>query len=66
MFAFVIWDRTKRQLFAARDRLGIKPFYYKWNSGRFIFGSEIKSILAYPGIRPKFNQGTLAEYLAFG
>lgn len=66
MFAFVIWDRTKRQLFAARDRLGIKPFYYKWNSGRFIFGSEMKSILAYPGIRPKFNQGTLAEYLAFG
>jgi asparagine synthase (glutamine-hydrolysing) len=66
MFAFAIWDRRKRVLFAARDRLGIKPFYYRWDSQAFLFGSEIKTILAYPGIVPEFNRATLAEYLAFG
>jgi asparagine synthase (glutamine-hydrolysing) len=66
MFAFVIWDRRRRVLFAARDRLGIKPFYYRWDGAAFLFGSEIKTILAYPGIVPEFNRGTLAEYLAFG
>jgi asparagine synthase (glutamine-hydrolysing) len=66
MFAFAIWDRRKRVLFAARDRLGIKPFYYRWDGAAFLFGSEIKTILAYPGIEPQFNRATLAEYLAFG
>ncbi|HLZ39507.1 MAG TPA: asparagine synthase (glutamine-hydrolyzing) [Candidatus Sulfotelmatobacter sp.] len=66
MFAFVIWDRRKRVLFAARDRLGIKPFYYRWDGKAFLFGSEIKTIFAYPGITPEFNRHTLAEYLAFG
>ncbi len=66
MFAFAIWDRRKRVLFAARDRLGIKPFYYRWDGRAFLFGSEIKTILAYPGIAPELNRGTLAEYLAFG
>jgi asparagine synthase (glutamine-hydrolysing) len=66
MFAFAIWDRRKRVLFAARDRLGIKPFYYRWDGKAFLFGSEIKTILAYPGIGAEFNRGALAEYLAFG
>lgn len=66
MFAFAIWDRRKRVLFAARDRLGIKPFYYRWDGKAFLFGSEIKTILADPGIAAEFNRGTLAEYLAFG
>lgn len=66
MFAFGIWDRRKRQLFAARDRLGIKPFYYYWDGRTFLFGSEIKAILAHPDVSAKFNRGTLAEYLAFG
>src|SRR5258708_4115245 len=66
MFAFAIWDRRKRVLFAARDRLGIKPFYYRWDGRAFLFGSEIKTILAYPGIAAEFNRGTSAEYLAFG
>jgi asparagine synthase (glutamine-hydrolysing) len=66
MFAFVIWDRRKRTLFAARDRLGIKPFYYRWDGRAFLFGSEIKAILAYPEVAAEFNRGTLAEYLAFG
>ncbi|MFZ0815688.1 MAG: asparagine synthase (glutamine-hydrolyzing) [Candidatus Sulfotelmatobacter sp.] len=66
MFAFAIWDRRKRTFFAARDRLGIKPFYYRWDGRAFLFGSEIKAILAYPGVAAEFNRGTLAEYLAFG
>ena len=65
MFAFVLWDRRRRVLFAARDRLGIKPFYYRWDGRTFLFGSEIKTILAYP-VRAEFNHGALAEYLAFG
>ena len=66
MFAFAIWDRRRRVLFAARDRLGIKPFYYRWDGKSFLFGSEIKTILAYPGVAAEFNERTLAEYLAFG
>ncbi len=66
MFAFAIWDRRKRVLCAARDRMGIKPFYYRWDGRAFLFGSEIKAILAYPGVAAEFNRGTLSEYLAFG
>jgi asparagine synthase (glutamine-hydrolysing) len=66
MFAFVIWDRRKRALFAARDRLGIKPFYYRWDGKSFLFGSEIKTILTYPGVDAEFDRGRLAEYLTFG
>ena len=66
MFAFALWDRRARRLFVARDRLGIKPFYYRFDGKSFLFGSEIKAILAYPGSRTEFNQRTLAEYLAFG
>lgn len=66
MFAFAIWDRRKRKLFAARDRLGIKPLYYRYDGKALLFGSEIKTILAYPGVKAEFNRSTLAEYLAFG
>jgi asparagine synthase (glutamine-hydrolysing) len=66
MFAFAIWDRTKKCLFMARDRLGIKPLYYRFEDKTLLFGSEIKTILAYPGVKPEFNAGALAEYLAFG
>src|SRR5579862_6156165 len=66
MFAFAIWDRRKRKLFIARDRLGIKPLYYCFDGSRLLFGSEIKTILAYPGVKPELNYGVLAEYLAFG
>src|SRR5215470_8956744 len=66
MFAFVIWDRRRRTLFAARDRMGIKPFYYRWDGKSFLFGSEIKAILEYPGVDAEFDRSTLGEYLAFG
>jgi asparagine synthase (glutamine-hydrolysing) len=66
MFAFVIWDSRRRVLLAARDRLGIKPFYYRWDGKSLLFASEIKAILGAPGVKPHFNQETLAEYLSFG
>ena len=66
MFAFVIWDTRSKTLFAARDRLGIKPFYYLHDQEKFLFGSEIKALLAYPGVQAEFNAHVLPEYLAFG
>lgn len=66
MFAFAIWDGRSRSFFAARDRLGIKPFYYRDDEKSFLFGSEIKAILSHPAVRAELNTGTLAEYLAFG
>jgi asparagine synthase (glutamine-hydrolysing) len=66
MFAFAIWDRPRRTLFIARDRLGIKPLYYRYDGRTLLFGSEIKAILAHPGVHPEFDSSTLAEYLAFG
>ena len=66
MFAFVLWDSKRRLLFGARDRLGIKPFYYRLTPKTFLFGSEIKALLAYPEVQPQLNRATIPEYLAFG
>ena len=66
MFAFAIWDATKRRLLLARDRLGIKPLYYLVRRGQLMFASEIKSILAHPGIVPELNTSCLPEFLSFG
>ncbi len=66
MFAFVLWDERRRRIFAARDRIGIKPFYYLQDAGVFLFASEIKSLLAHPHVRAELNRAGLPEYLAFG
>jgi asparagine synthase (glutamine-hydrolysing) len=66
MFAFAIWDAAKQSLFCARDRLGIKPFYYYWDGRLFAFASEIKALLAHPAISAGFDDSLLGEYLAFG
>ena len=66
MFAFAIWDKKRKVLFIARDRLGIKPLYYRLTENNFVFGSEIKVVLAYPDAKAEFNRGGLSEYLAFG
>ena len=66
MFAFAIWDRRSEMLFIAKDRLGIKPLYYRFEGGTLLFASEIKAILEYPGVRAQLNESVLAEYLAFG
>jgi asparagine synthase (glutamine-hydrolysing) len=66
MFAFAIWNRNTKTLFIARDRLGIKPLYYKLTPERLLFGSEIKAVFAHGSARPDFNRAVLPEYLAFG
>lgn len=64
MFAFSLWDDKKKQLFCARDRFGIKPFYYYINDNTFYFASEAKALLPFvPSI--KTNPEALAEYLTF-
>lgn len=66
MFAFAVWDARKRELFCARDRLGIKPFYYWWDGRVFVFASEVKALLEHPAVAVRVNRGKLGEYLAFG
>jgi asparagine synthase (glutamine-hydrolysing) len=66
MFAFALWDRKNQTLFCARDRLGIKPFYYFWDGRTFLFGSEIKALLEHPKVSPALEESLLPEYLAFG
>jgi len=66
MFAFAIWDKNRRKLFAARDRLGKKPLYYYWDGRLFAFGSEIKTLLQHPAISAQFEDSLLPEYLCFG
>jgi asparagine synthase (glutamine-hydrolysing) len=63
MFAFAIWDNNKKKLFLARDRLGKKPLYYTIVDKKFIFGSEIKSILQYEGVKRKVNPLALHNFL---
>ena len=50
MFAFALWDSRRRTMFAARDRIGVKPLYYHLNNGLFACASEVKGLLAHPGI----------------
>lgn len=66
MFAFAIWDRSARELFCARDRLGIKPLYYYFDGRLFAFASEIKALLEHPAISARFDETLLPEYLTFG
>lgn len=65
MFAFLIWDSEKETLFGARDFFGIKPFYYAVVDGNLVYGSEIKSILEYPGYKKQLNETALENYLTF-
>jgi asparagine synthase (glutamine-hydrolysing) len=66
MWAIAIWDDEKEELFCTRDRIGIKPFYFTNRNGRFIFGSEIKSILQHPSVSPELNFNELPNYLNWG
>ena len=65
MFAFAIWDNRRKSLFIARDRVGIKPLYYYHSSSSFIFGSEIKVILADPEVTPEVNPEMIDRILTF-
>lgn len=65
MFAFVIWDTKKQELFGARDHFGIKPLYYAQMNGTFMYGSEIKSFLKHPNFVKELNKEALKPYMTF-
>jgi asparagine synthase (glutamine-hydrolysing) len=65
MFAFALWDRKERTLHLVRDRLGIKPMYYGWIGGTFLFGSELKTIRAHPGVDLELNRDAVTLYLRY-
>lgn len=60
MFAFALWDKHECCLHLVRDRLGIKPLYYGWVNGVFLFGSELKALKAFPEFKQAINRNSLA------
>ena len=66
MFAFAIWDAKKRRLLLARDRVGLKPLYYYRDAKQLVFGSEIKAILACPGLKLEIDPYAVEDYLTYG
>ena len=66
IFAFAVWEQGRRRLFLARDRIGVKPLFYKLHEGGLLFGSEIKTILAYPTVKAELNAEGAAQVLLFG
>src|SRR3989338_2653873 len=64
-FAFALWDTKKRELFLCRDRLGILPLFYTQKDGTFLFASEIKGLLAVPGMEALVEPKTLAQIFTF-
>lgn len=66
MFAFALWDRPRRRLLLARDRVGIKPLYYYRDAQKLVFGSELKAILAHPGVDTGLDPAALEDYITYG
>lgn len=66
MFAFAIWDGARGRLFCARDRAGEKPFHYAVVGSSFVFASELKSLLLWPGFRRELDGAALADFLTYG
>src|SRR5258708_31589560 len=63
MFAFAIWDQSRKQLFLARDRLGKKPLVYRLERDRLLFASELKPLLEVPGVPRELSPIAVSEYL---
>jgi len=66
MFAMAIFDKTKETLTLVRDRAGVKPLYWYWKEGLFLFASELKSFHAHPNFQKVIDQDVLAQYLQYG
>lgn len=66
IFAFAVWDAEKEKLFIGRDRLGVKPLFYKEGKGSLIFGSELKAILAHPDCKAEVDREGLSELFGLG
>lgn len=66
MFAFAVWDRVRRTLHLARDRVGEKPLYYGWAGEALLFGSELKALRAHPAFPGTIDRNVLALFLKYG
>ncbi|MGI8892283.1 MAG: asparagine synthase (glutamine-hydrolyzing) [Bacteroidia bacterium] len=66
MFSIAIYDEKKNEIIGIRDRAGVKPFYYYWHNDLFLFGSELKSFVKYPGFEKKINPHAVASFLQYG
>lgn len=66
IFAFGVWEEKKKRLFLARDRMGVKPLFYKCHEGGFLFASELKTILTYPTVKAQLDAQGVAEILLMG
>lgn len=66
IFAFGVWEKHSNRLFLARDRMGVKPLFYKEHDGGLLFASEIKTILAYPTVKAELDEQGAAEVLLLG
>ena len=66
MFAFVVYNSNSGDVFCARDRAGVKPFYYYINNGLFLFSSELKSFHEHPGFSKKLNLSAVSSFMQYG
>ena len=66
IFAFAVWDQHREQLFMARDRLGVKPLFYREENGSLVFGSELKAILAHPKVKSEVDREGFQEVFGLG
>lgn len=66
IYGFAVWEREHRALFLARDRMGVKPLFYKEHRGGLLFASEIKTILQYPDVERKLDEEGIGELLLLG
>jgi asparagine synthase (glutamine-hydrolysing) len=66
IYAFAIWDHQRQQLFIARDRLGVKPLFYREQNGSLLFGSELKALLAHPDVKAEVDTEGLQELFGLG
>ncbi|HEY9135479.1 MAG TPA: asparagine synthase (glutamine-hydrolyzing) [Pseudomonadales bacterium] len=66
MFAFALWDKKEHCLHLVRDRLGIKPLYYGWVNGIFVFGSELKALKVFPDFKQAINRNAMALMMRYG
>lgn len=66
MWSFALWDRSKQRVFCARDRFGVKPFYYSLSNRLFVFGSEIKQILMSSGLPRRANDSAVFDFVQYG
>ncbi len=66
MFAIVIYDKLKEELFCCRDRAGVKPFFYYWKDNVFLFGSELKALVANPNYQKEIDINAVGSFMQFG